>query len=254
MSLQSKSGFIFGLGLCLLTSAALVLPAAGQATGGQNAPAAGPQSASTASPQNVNAAPRAKATTAAKPQTAAKTEDDKKKIKEPVTAAGCKSALAPGKPYFVEFRSRTAASYGHTFVFYGRLGSGNKFANFSVAGLHPAGDDASTYLMGHMVPVAAETGVSYGDLDEQYLTARFCVTLNEADFKKVSAYIKQLQGEHKTWHATTYNCNAFAADIAKSIKLDTPNPNMYLPDVFIKRLGELNGAKKDTALRELPNR
>ena len=175
------------------------------------------------------------------------------KIKEPVTAAACQAALSPGKPYFVEFRSRGAQSYGHTFVFYGRLGGGNKFANFQVTGLHPAGDDASTYMQGHWVPVPAETGVSYGDLDEQYLTGRHCVTLTEAEYKKVVVYIKQLRAKHTTWHAPTYNCNAYAADIAKFIGLDTPNPNLYLPDIFIKRLGELNPAKKNAATAMLPD-
>src|SRR5437016_956608 len=42
-------------------------------------------------------------------------------IKEPISAKGCAGASGGSKPYFVEFRSRTAASYGHTFVFYGRL-------------------------------------------------------------------------------------------------------------------------------------
>ena len=161
-------------------------------------------------------------------------------IKEPVNASGCRGAIQPGKPYFVEFRSRTAASYGHTFVFYGQLGGGNKFASFKVAGLHPKGDDPSTYIQGHWMPVEAETGVSYGDLDEQYLTARFCVTLDAAQFAKVSAYIRNLQATTTKWHAGTYNCNSFASDIAKSIGLDSPNPNAYLPEAFIKRLAESN--------------
>jgi hypothetical protein len=170
-------------------------------------------------------------------------------IKEPVTQTGCKPAMSPGKPYFVEFRSRGAQSYGHTFVFHGRLGPGNKFASFSVAGLHPAGEDPATYIQGHWAPVPAETGVSYGDLDEQYLTARFCVTLNEVEYRKALAFIKNLQATKRTWHAGTYNCNSFAADIAKAIGLDVPNPNMYLPERFINRLAEDNprGKKADAA-------
>jgi hypothetical protein len=161
-------------------------------------------------------------------------------IKEPVSSIGCRAARAPGKPYFVEFRSRTAVSFGHTFVFHGRLGEGNRFASFQVAGLHPKGDDPNTYMRGMMVPVESETGPSWGDLDEQYLTGRFCVTLTEAEYRKAVAYIKHLQATKKTWHATTYNCNAFAADIARHIGLDAPNPNMYLPETFIKRLADLN--------------
>jgi hypothetical protein len=170
-------------------------------------------------------------------------------IKQPVTQTGCKAAMAPGKPYFVEFRSRGAQSYGHTFVFHGRLGAGNRFASYSVAGLHPAGEDPSTYIQGHWSPVPAETGVSYGDLDEQYLTARFCVTLTEAEYRKVVAVIKNLQATKKTWHAGTYNCNSFGADIAKAVGLDVPNPNMYLPERFISRLAEDNprGKKADPA-------
>jgi hypothetical protein len=167
-------------------------------------------------------------------------------IKMPVSQTGCKDAMAPGKPYFVEFRSRGAQSYGHTFVFFGRLGAGNRFASYSVAGLHPKGDDASTYIQGHWGPVAAETGVSYGDLDEQYLTARFCVTLNEADYKKAVAFIRNLQATKKTWHAGTYNCNSFASDIVKAIGLDSPNPNMYLPETFINRIAQDNPRKKTT--------
>jgi hypothetical protein len=166
------------------------------------------------------------------------------KIKTPVSAIGCRPAMQPGKPYYVEFRSRTAASYGHTFVFHGRLGGGNSFASLKVAGLHPKGDDPSTYMQGHWMPVAAETGASYGDLDEQYLTARFCVTLTEAEYKRALAYIQQLQATKKTWHAGTYNCNAFAADIARYIGLDSPNPNMYLPERFIERMADLNASRR----------
>ena len=46
------------------------------------------------------------------------------------------------------------------------------------------------------MPVASETGASYGDLDEQFMTARFCVTLTEPEFPRVSAYIKQRQATH----------------------------------------------------------
>jgi hypothetical protein len=172
---------------------------------------------------------------------------NKEPIKIPVSAVGCKNVRAPGKPYFVEFRSRTAVSYGHTFVFYGRLGDGNRFASYKVAGLHPKGDDPNTYLQGMMVPVPSETGASWGDLDEQYLTGRFCVALTEAEYKKMEAYIRQLQATKTTWHATTYNCNAFAADIARHINLDSPNPNMYLPETFIKRMAELNPGGKPAA-------
>lgn len=216
--------------------------AAGQASATQapaapalaQAPAAQAPSSSTLPAVNVNAE---------KPKQRAvqRVQGPKREpIKIPVNAAGCKAARAPGKPYFVEFRSRTAVSYGHTFVLHGRLGDGHRFASYQIAGLHPKGDDPNVYMQGMMVPVESETGPSWGDEDEQYMTARFCVTLTEAEYRKALAYIKHLQATKKTWHATTYNCNAFAADIARHIGLDSPNPNMYLPETFIKRMAESN--------------
>ncbi len=36
---------------------------------------------------------------------------------------------------------------------HGRLGDGNRFASYKVAGLHPKGDDPNIYMQGMMVPV-----------------------------------------------------------------------------------------------------
>lgn len=228
--------------------------AAVAAAPGAETPAAQPSAApAVAQSAPAQSAPAAPATSATLPAANVSGEKPKQKpaqrqvqgpkrepIKIPVNSAGCKAARTAGKPYFVEFRSRTAVSYGHTFVLHGRLGDGHRFASYQIAGLHPKGDDPNVYLQGMMVPVESETGPSWGDEDEQYMTARFCVTLTEAEYRKTLAYIKHLQATKKTWHATTYNCNAFAADIARHIGLDSPNPNMYLPETFIKRMADLN--------------
>jgi hypothetical protein len=166
-------------------------------------------------------------------------QPETKYIKIPVNSSGCNAARAAGKPYFVEFRARNAQSFGHTFVLFGRLGDGNRYASYKIAGLHPKGDSAQ-YTMGLWFPVAAETGPSDGDVDEQFLQARYCVTLTEAEYNRLVPYIKQLQVEHKTWHGTTYNCNSFGMDVAKFIGLDTPNPNASLPKDLIEKLAEMN--------------
>ena len=183
------------------------------------------------------------------PATAGSTKPPKpaSNIKEPVSAKGCAGKASAGKPYFVEFRSRTAASYGHTFAFYGRLGGGNRFAGFQVTGLHPAGDSAATYMAGHLVPVAAETGVSDGDLDEQYLTARWCVPLNESEYGKVVAAVKNLRATKKTWHAMGYNCNAYAGEIAQAIGLKIPSGHLVYPEVYVNSLRELNRNGQEVA-------
>jgi hypothetical protein len=76
------------------------------------------------------------------------------------------------------------------------------------------------------------------------MTAHYCVTLTEAEYNKVAAYLKQLQSSHSTWHGTTYNCNSFGMDIAKFIGLDAPNPNANLPKDLITKLAELNKNKQ----------
>jgi hypothetical protein len=162
-----------------------------------------------------------------------------------VTATGC--TPEKGKPYFVEFRSRTAVSYGHTFLFFGKLGNGNRFGKFEVAGLHPKGDDPGVYMQGHAVPVPSETGASDGDLDEQYLTARYCVVLTEAEYKKVVTFIRELQAKSTTWHAPTKNCNTFAGEVAQSIGLKAPVGGILLPEHYVSMLRTMNGAKEVSA-------
>jgi hypothetical protein len=163
------------------------------------------------------------------------------KAKQPVTATGCKAE--PGKSHFVEFRSRTAASYGHSFVFFGKLGAAGKFGQFQVAGLHPKGDDPAVYMQGHVLPVPSETGASFGDLDEQYLTARYCVVLNEAEYKKLAAFIRKLQARSTEWHAPTKNCNGFIGDVAQSIGLLAPPTPLLLPEHYVTLIRDLNGGK-----------
>lgn len=161
------------------------------------------------------------------------------KIKQPVTAAACRPQ--PGKTHFVEFRSRTAASYGHSFVLHGKLGAPGKFAKFEVAGLHPKGYDPAVYMQGHVMPVPAETGASWGDLDEQYLKARYCVVMTEAEYNRVAAYIRRLQATSKEWHAPTVNCNSFIGDVARYMGLLAPPTPILLPEHFVTLIKDLNG-------------
>jgi hypothetical protein len=145
--------------------------------------------------------------------------------------------------YYVDFRARTAASYGHAFLWYGRTDD----AMVEVAGLHPASDSPIPYVIGHVLPVPAETGASYGDLDEQYVTAHYRVFLSEPDAKKVFAYIKQLQQASLLWHGPTWNCITFIGSVASYMGLKTPSPFMY-PEDYVKNLEEINGNRKTVRL------
>jgi hypothetical protein len=151
--------------------------------------------------------------------------------------------------YFVDFRSRTAATYGHAFIWYGRLNAQGRIGLIEVAGLHPASDNPIPYILGHVFPVPAETGKSYGDLDEEYLTANYRVYLSEADAQRVFAYIRYKQSTSTLWLAGVYNCTGFLADIAAYMGLKTPVTATWMyPEDMINSLKEINGGREEVSL------
>jgi hypothetical protein len=153
---------------------------------------------------------------------------------------GAKPQTSNGGLYYVDFRARTAASYGHAFVWFGREGQ----KKVEVAGLHPATDSVVPYLVGHVLPVPSETGASYGDLDPQYVTARFRVQMSEPEGRRVFAYIKHLQATSPLWNAVTYNCVSFISDIARNMGLQTPVSHMLYPEDWVNNLRQLNGGRQ----------
>jgi len=166
-----------------------------------------------------------------------------------VDPADTTPSLRRANRYFVDFRSRTAASYGHAFVWYGRLTPHGRIGLVEVAGLHPASDSPIPYIIGHVFPVPSETGKSYGDLDDQYLTANYRVYLSEADARKVFAYIKYKQETSPIWTAGFFNCTAFITDIAAYMGLRTPPTAAWMyPEDLVKSLRELNGGREEVSL------
>jgi hypothetical protein len=159
-------------------------------------------------------------------------------------AARKPAATSAKGPYYVDFRARTAASWGHAFVWYGKTGE----RAVDVAGLTPAGD-VKEYILGYVTWVPSETGASYGDLDPEYLTAHYKVYLNEADAKRVFAYIEHLKKSSPLWSAEISNCTAFIGDIAEFMGLKTPS-RWTRPENYVNELKALNGGKQVVRLSE----
>jgi hypothetical protein len=149
------------------------------------------------------------------------------------------TAEKPAIRYFIEFRSRTALSYGHAYVVYGRLDAKGQMIDPQVGAIHPATNSVIPYMIGHLVPVPADHGASDGDLEEQYVSARYRVMLSEAEYNRVVAYIKELEASTPVWHAFLYSCTSFVGDVAKSMGLRTPPSQLY-PEVFINNLRAMN--------------
>lgn len=162
-------------------------------------------------------------------------------------------ARRPGnKPYFVEFRARAAASYGHMYVLYGRVNGRDEIVESRIAGLHPAGDSATcnncsliNWAVGHVVFVPSETGASDGDLEEKYVTARYRVWMDRAHYKELDRYIRKLQADSPVWNALWNNCVGFGRNIAEHIGLKIPLLVWLEPKDFVTSLREMNGLTKE---------
>jgi hypothetical protein len=162
----------------------------------------------------------------------------------PASAPSLRRSEAAKGPYYVDFRARTAASWGHAFVWYGKTSE----RAVEVAGLTPKGDTLA-YLIGYVAWVPSDTGASYGDLDPQYLTAHYKVYLSEADAKRVFAYIRQLQASSPVWNAETANCTSFIGAIAEFMGLKTPN-RWTRPEDYVNALRDMNGGRQMVRLSE----
>lgn len=146
--------------------------------------------------------------------------------------------------YYIEFRARTAESYGHTFAMFGRRDAAGNILTREVAGLHPASTSVVPYLAGHVVPVPSETGPSDGDLEDAYMIANYRIDLTRAEYENVLAYIRQLQASRPLWHAALYNCNSFVGDIARHMGLRAPANHLLFPEQYINTMKEMNAGRR----------
>ncbi len=169
------------------------------------------------------------------------------------------------KRYFAEFRARNAESYGHMYVMYGEVNERHEIIKSEIAGFFPAGDgqhclncSVTNWTVGHVLPVPSEIGVSDGDLEEQYVLARYRVWLDAAQYRKLVAYINERKAHRGPWNAFFANCVTFGRDVALALDLKmpfymrTPSIVMYPKDV-VEALRDANGVHADQGpLKDAP--
>lgn len=150
--------------------------------------------------------------------------------------------------YFVEFRARNAATYGHMYVLYGRVNSREEIVESHIAGFFPAGDKRDcincsvfNWSVGHVIFVPGEMGASDGDLEEKYVLARFRVWVTRDEYKKVVAFIKKREADPPLWNALWKNCVDFGRDVAEAMNLKVPFFIWLEPKDFVNALREDNG-------------
>jgi hypothetical protein len=178
-----------------------------------------------------------------RPTTGAQTSP-KQEIIRPAAAKTAVYTSGSG-PYYIEFRSRFAWDYGHTYIVHGRVGETPTKA--SVAGLSPVGDDATAWVIGHYVPVPAETGWTDGDLEDKYVTSRYRVLVSKEQYDRIVAHIRELQSRSKMWSAELYNCNAFVADVATFMGLKVPSSTLIYPKIFVNNMRKINTGHPEAA-------
>lgn len=155
------------------------------------------------------------------------------------------------KSYFIEFRARSALTYGHALVVFGKLDKNGKVpvdakgvlvpGMIEISGLHPASTSTIPWSIGHVIPVPAETGPSDGDFEDAYITARFRLNLNEEEFRRVIAVVSWHKERGILWSGPLKNCMNYINAIARDIGLKTPPvPVLYQPQSYVESLGTLN--------------
>jgi hypothetical protein len=165
------------------------------------------------------------------------------------------------KRYFIEFRSRAAADYGHLYVLYGKVNSRDEIVESHISGLFPSGDSANcvncsvfNWTVGHLIFVPSKTGASDGDLEEKYVTARYRVWMDKAHYKELAAYITKLRKEVPVWNAIIQNCTEYGRTIAMHMGLHVPFWLWMEPKTFVTDLREMNGMKHEQLpLADAPN-
>ena len=154
--------------------------------------------------------------------------------------------------YFVEFRARNAATYGHMYVMYGRVNSREQIVESHISGFFPAGDKRGcancsvvNWSVGHVIFVPGEIGASDGDLEEKYVLYRYRVWVSRAEYKRVVAYIKNKEAHVPLWNALWKNCVDYGRGVAEFMHLNVPFFIWLEPKDFVRSLAFANGVKKE---------
>jgi hypothetical protein len=152
------------------------------------------------------------------------------------------------------------------YVMYGEVNDRHEIVKSEIAGFFPAGDardcvNCSVYYwtIGHVLPVPSEIGASDGDLEEQYVLARFRVWIDADQYKSLIAYINERKAHKGPWNAFFSNCVTFGRDVAEFLKVKmpplvafTPSLVMY-PQALVETMQKANGLTQEQApLRDAP--
>jgi hypothetical protein len=126
---------------------------------------------------------------------------------------------------------------GHAFVVLGKDDSKKQLCTVDAFGYYPEGDKAVKALFGK---VPSEMANEFIRGKGQEGTCRLIVRVDQSQYDAVEA-IRRKWAEKGTYRVIEEDCVTFAADVAQSLKLDTPErAKAILPQAFVKKLAEMN--------------
>lgn len=159
--------------------------------------------------------------------------------------AGAQDAAAPvettqrvTRGYFVEFRARGGGVLGHTYVAYGRIDARGHAFDVTHAGLNPIDAFENKPILA-VALVPGEVGFRKED-PRKPTTAVYYRRLSAAQYAHLNRTVHRLKATERAWHMTFYNCNDFAAQIAREMGMVAPF-SWTLPNTFVRNLEALNG-------------
>jgi hypothetical protein len=170
----------------------------------------------------------------------------------PAKVAAKRAPIRNNKRYFVEFRGRSAATYGHLYIIFGELNARGEVTKSKIAGLYPSGDHQDcdncsvvNWSIGHLIFVPSGTTATDGDLEEKYVTARYRVLLDKAQYEKLTDYVAKFQANPPLWNALWRNCVSFGKEIGELLGLKTPGLIWLEPEQFVNAMREMNGTHEE---------
>lgn len=151
--------------------------------------------------------------------------------------AQARAARAAG--YFVDFRSRPAYLFGHSFIVYGRLDEHGKPYDTHRAGIYPTDGQAGLIMGSAVFPVRASVRAVHGDYQERPSNI-YRRRLTPAQYARLVRVVGGLRHSEREWNLLFKNCNDFAIDVAKGMGMTAP-PSWLPPYFFVAQLRLLNG-------------
>ena len=139
--------------------------------------------------------------------------------------------------HFVDFRARSGGAAGHTYVIFGNIDDRGRILSARVAGFYPRGE-LSQSVFSVLMPMPGYIGSEPADRAVAP-SAIYRRRLNADAYARLVTTVESLRKTQPTWRVLFFNCNAFAAETARSIGLRVP-PTLEFPNEFVYGLYSMN--------------